>query len=174
MSFVSVLLTLFAIIGIIIILSIIIHWLYKKYKKLEKARIIEKINPPGQYMQNSGIKCPDYWVNTGVDSKGNYICKNSFNVESNNPTSGVNSGKCNPDELVFPSVQDGYTWDYYNTDGLTSYTKSDRYNFVNKKARPNALTRCDWINNCGPSSNIQGIWSGVNQVCNNPQMFQDS
>jgi hypothetical protein len=174
MSLGSILLTIFAIIGIIIIATIFLYWLYKNYKQLEKARTIEKINPPGQYMQNSGIKCPDYWVNTSVDSRGNYVCKNSFNVESINPKTGSNAGKCNPNELVFPPVESGYTWDYYSANGLTPYTGSDRYNFLNKKANPNSLTRCDWINNCGPSPNIQGIWSGVNQICNNPQVFQDS
>ena len=41
-------------------------------KNRTEKRIMSEINPPGQYMQNSGIKCPDYCVNTGIDSNGNY------------------------------------------------------------------------------------------------------
>jgi len=128
------------------------------------------MNPPASYMQNSGIKCPDYWVNTGIDPKGNYKCKNSFNIPSNQPETGTYIGKCKTDELVFPPIQSGYTWEYNDPNDLTSYTDQEKYDFLNKKIDGDtyAISRCDWINNCGPSANIQGIWTGVNEICNNP------
>jgi hypothetical protein len=126
------------------------------------------MNPPGPYMQNSGIKCPDYWVNTGIDANGNYICTNSFNVPSINPTTGVASGLCNPNTMTFTPVQKGHTWEMNNPNGLTSYSDLEKYNFLNNSKASSSVTRCQWINNCGPSSNIQGIWSGVNEICNSP------
>jgi hypothetical protein len=70
--------------------------------------------------------------------------------------------------MAFPPIQEGYTWDYGNANGLTSYTDQQKYDFLNNNATNNSVTRCEWINNCGPKSNVQGIWQGVNEICNNP------
>ena len=35
---------------------------------MQTQQNIAQINPPGSYMQNSGIQCPDYWV---IDGSGN-------------------------------------------------------------------------------------------------------
>jgi hypothetical protein len=113
-------------------------------------------------MQKSGIQCPDYWVNTGVDGNNNYICKNSFNI----PVNKTNN-LCKSTEMNFTPIKDGYTWEYGNPNGITSLTDLDKYNFVKKSVAPASLSRCDWVNNCGPSTNVQGIWSGVNEICNN-------
>lgn len=170
MSAESIVITIFAVIGLIVIISYLIYylWVYIKHRKTQK--IISEINPPGSYMQNSGIKCPDYWVNTGIDANGNYLCKNSFNVQSTKTNTGTYAGKCNSDQMSFTSVAKGNTWEYNNPDGLTSYSDTDKYNFVNNSAVDGSLSRCQWINNCGPSSNIQGIWSGVNEICNSPPL----
>ena len=158
----SVVINILAIIGLIIIISYLIYyiWIYFKYQSIKNH--IAYINPPGQYMQNSGIKCPDYWVNTGVDANGNYICKNSFAIQTQT------NSKCNSDTMSFTPIDNGKTWEYNNPYGLTSYSDNDKYNFVTNNAVPGSVSRCDWINKCGPSSNIQGIWSGVNEVCNSP------
>ena len=34
-------------------------------------------------MNNVGLKSPDYWVHTGDNQSGNYICKNTFSVAVN-------------------------------------------------------------------------------------------
>ena len=166
----SVIVNIFAAIGIIFLILFSIYYLFKYFKNRTEKKIISEINPPGQYMQNSGIKCPDYWVNTGIDSNGNYICKNSFNIASVNPTTGTAAGKCDSTQMVFTPIQSGYTWEYGNPNGLTSYTSSEKYNFLNTTNSTSPLTRCQWINSCGPSSNVQGIWSGVNDICNNPSI----
>jgi hypothetical protein len=163
----SVVVTILAAIGLIFVISYLIYYLYIYLQNKSKQRFIENINPPGSYMQNSGIKCPDYWVNTGLDPSGNYQCHNSFNVASVNPTTGSYANKCNATDMVFLKVDDGRTWEYNNPNGLTSYNELDRYNFL-KQSVPNSISRCDWINNCGPSSSVQGIWSGVNEICNAP------
>jgi hypothetical protein len=171
MSAVSIIVNILAVIALIIIISYVIIFILKYLKNKKNQYIASRMNPPGPYMQNSGIKCPDYWVNTGVDQNGNYICKNSFNIPSVNPTSGVAAGKCNSDQLTFTPMKSGYTWEMNNPNGLTSYSDQEKYDFLNKSFSNDSLTRCQWINNCGPSSNVQGIWSGVNEICNNPPLY---
>ena len=170
MSIVTIILNIFALIGVVVILLVAIYYTVQYMKHRTSIRIASQMNPPGAYMQNSGIKCPDYWVNTGIDSNGNYICKNSFNIESVNPTTGSTAGLCNPTQLTFNPIQSGYTWELNNPNGLTSYTDDEKYTFLNATpVNGSTLNRCQWINSCGPSSNVQGIWSGVNEICNNPK-----
>ena len=173
----SVVVNILAAIGLIVIISYLSVYLYNHIKNKQTKATVSKIYPPGDYMQNSGIKCPDYWVNTGLDSDGNYICKNSFNIQTNNPTTGNYSGKCNSDTMSFTPIGKGldkppdrtaYTWQYGNPTGYTSLTDKQKYDFVENSYAPNSISRCAWINNCGPTSNVQGIWSGVNEICNSP------
>ena len=164
----SVVVNILATIGLIVIIGYLLYYMYKYISNMQTKKFISQINPPGDYMQNSGIKCPDYWVNTGIDDKGNYICKNSFNIESDNPGTGTYAGKCNRTDMSFPAIKSGYTWEYNNPNGLTSYSDKEKYEFLNTKSLENSVSRCQWINNCGPSSNVQGIWSGVNEICNSP------
>ena len=166
MSVISVIINILAIIALIIIITYSIRYLYLYVRKKESEKVAKSINPPGAYMQNSGIKCPDYWVNIGLDSSGNYLCKNSFNIQTTNPTTGIAAGKCNDKEMVFPPVKSGYTWEYGNPHGLTTYSEQDKYNLLNTTV-PGYISRCNWVNYCGPNPNIQGIWSGVNEICHN-------
>jgi hypothetical protein len=168
MSIVSIIVNILATIALIIIMSYSIYYVYNYFIKKQNQYIASITNPPGPYMQNSGIKCPDYWINTGIDSNGNNICKNSFNIETINPIAGNLTEKCNSDQLTFTPTSNGYTWEMNNPNGLTSYSDEEKYNFLNTSSVDNSLTRCQWINNCGPSPNVQGIWSGVNEICNNP------
>lgn len=168
MSVFSIIVNILAVIALIIIISYVIYYIYAYWKNLKNKKVASMMNPPGPYMQNSGIKCPDYWVNTGVDLKGNYICKNSFNIPTVQPSTGYAKDKCNQDELNFTPITNKYTWEINNPNGLTSYTDKEKYNFLQKPSSGNSLSRCQWINNCGPASNTQGIWSGVNEICNNP------
>ena len=160
MSVIQIVVNILAAFGLIVILGYLIYLLYKYVKDQKNKIVISSINPPGDYMQNSGIKCPDYWVNTGNDNK-NYICKNSFNIQTNTD----DSNHCNSDSLTFSQIPHGYTWEYGNPNGLTSLTDRQRYDFVNSK-KDGSISRCDWINKCGPISSVQGTWSGVNEVCN--------
>ena len=163
----TIIINILAAIGLIVILSYVIYYLYKKIKERQDKYIVTQINPPGDYMQNTGIQCPDYWVNTGIDQNGNYICKNSFNIPLNSPT--ICSSTMN-----FTPVQSGTTWEYGNPNGLTSLSNLDKYNFVTTSVAPNSISRCSWINSCGPNQSTQGIWSGVSDICNNPAPSQTS
>lgn len=161
MSAITIIINILAAIGLIALLSYVIYYLYKNMKARQDKYKISQMNPPGDYMQNTGVQCPDYWVNTGVDQNGNYICKNSFNIRMNN------SDACNT-TMNFTPVEAGTTWEYGNPNGLTSLKDLDKYNFVNTSIAPNSISRCSWINTCGPNSSTQGIWSGISDICNNP------
>jgi hypothetical protein len=165
MGIVEILVSIFAVIGLILIISYAVFFLHAIIKTRRMISTASKINPPSDYMQSSGIKCPDYWVNVGVDKNGNYICKNSFNIKTNsNP-------KCNSEAATFAKMKPGYTWEYGNPNGLTTLTPEEKYKFLNENNTAGGLTRCEWINRCGSSQNLQGIWQGVNEICNNPQDF---
>lgn len=162
MSAIQIVVNILAAVGLLVIIGYLVYLLYNYVKDQQSKVIIKAVNPPGDYMQNTGIKCPDYWVNTGVDSNNNYVCKNSFNIQTQSTT----SPKCKTDVMTFPPVKNGYTWEYGNPNGLTSYSDLDRYNFVHGQLGTSGLSRCDWINQCGPTTDVQGTWSGVDQVCN--------
>lgn len=164
----SVIINILAAIGLIVLISYFVYYVYTYFQNVQFQTTISQMNPPPSYMQNVGINCPDYWINMGLDSNGNVQCKNSFNI----PT--VSADIC-PDTMVFSTIPTGQTWDYGNPNGLTSMSDSNKYTFLttaatdsNNNAVAGALSRCDWVNKCGPSSNIQGIWQGVNEMCNNP------
>jgi hypothetical protein len=70
--------------------------------------------------------------------------------------------------MSFTSIAKDNTWEYGNPNGLTSLSDDDRYDFLNNSSVPGGMSRCSWINNCGPSSSVQGIWQGVNEMCNAP------
>ena len=165
MGIIEILVSILAVIGLLLIISYVAYFLYAIVKSRRMIAEAAIINPPGDYMQSSGIKCPDYWVNVGVDNKGHYICKNSFNVKTGRDE------KCNSEVATFARMKPGYTWEYGNPNGLTTLTPDQKYNFLNEAKTPGSLTRCDWINRCGPRQNVQGIWQGVNEMCNNPQDF---
>jgi hypothetical protein len=157
----SVIINILAAIGLIVIISYMVYYLYTYFKKKQFQASIAHMNPPPSYMQNIGINCPDYWVNMGTDSNGNVMCKNSFNIPVNDQT------KCKSN-MTFTKVPSDRTWEFGNPNGLKSLSNSDKYKFVNNSVTPDGVTRCNWINQCGPSSSIQGIWQGVNEICNSP------
>ena len=164
MSSSSIIINILAVIGFIVVITWLFYYSYGIIRKRIEYDIVANANPPESYMQNSGIKCPDYWVNTGVDKDGNYICKNSFNIDTVTPP----GSKCNESEMTFTPIQAGYTWESNNPNGLISLSEQEKYDFLNGSKVNNSTTRCGWINSCGPSRSTQGIWSGVNEICNSP------
>jgi hypothetical protein len=164
----SVFVNILAAIGLIFIISTLIYYIYIYVKNKIEQRKHKEINPPLSYMQNTGIKCPDYWVNTGVDENGNYICRNSFNITTVPKTNSYKT-KCNSNNLIFSKLPENTTWELNDPHGLTSLTDIEKYRFVSNNKpndNENLLSRCEWINNCGPSTSVQGVWSGINEICN--------
>jgi hypothetical protein len=173
----STIINIFAFVGFIFLLGVLIYYAYKYFKHKQLLKDISLIYPPGDYMQQTGIKCPDYWVNSGSDSNGNYECQNRFNVpvvKNSNPScANVKCTATNDNtKAYFNSVPRGKTWEYGNPDGLKSMTDQDKYDFVTGDPGSATANRCNWINCCGGSSGTKSSWTGVYEVCQNPDPSQ--
>ena len=179
----NIVINILAIVGFVILISYLISYIYYYFKSRNDQKLMLQVNPPSQYMQQSGIKCPDYWVNTGVDDKGNYICKNMFNLNVNTSTDITKMGesascanvKCfnnNTDRIVkFSSMDNTSTWEPNNPNGKTSLSDKEKYTFVNNKytdttnSSNNTTSRCDWIKCCGSTNSTKGVWQGIQSTC---------
>ena len=170
----NIIINILAIVGLVILISYLISYIYYYFKSRKEQSLMSQVNPPSNYMQQSGIKCPDYWVNTGVDDNGNYICKNMFNLNVQNsttPEAGSCMGiKCYADGIgtdktvKFSSVNEKNTWEPNNPNGKTSFTDKEKYSFVNDSGT-GTTSRCDWIKCCGSNSDTKGVWQGVQNTC---------
>ena len=122
-----------AIIGFITLLGYL-GYLTNSSIQSYKAKVEEsKVSPPNEYMQQSGIRCPDYWVNTGVDGSNNYTCKNSFQlpIATNTSDTTCSSVQCESGgEISFAGIPDGYTWESGDPNGLTSLTNDQKIQFL--------------------------------------------
>jgi hypothetical protein len=174
MSVINIVINIFALIGIVVLTSYIVYYLWKKNKQSKTDKMIAEKSPPGMYMQQNGIKCPDYFVYVGKDDEGNYRCKNSYGLEvsPSSTITGCENVKCltNPGdgEISFASMDDDKTWDYYDTDTQTSYTDDERKEFVGKNAG-DGPSRCDWVKCClgDDLGDVQSnaVWLGVQDYC---------
>jgi hypothetical protein len=154
----------FAVIGIIILVVYLINYIVSLYKQRAENSANKRINPPPAYMQNSGIKCPDYFSNIGVD-KESYNCSNrDFNINVNSPDTCYNN--VNDKTMRFPIIPSGKTWEFGNPNGLTSLTNQEKWDLVRAKVGTDSLSRCDWIQQCGSSQGVNGVWQGVSRWCN--------
>jgi len=163
MELVNFLINFFAIIGLIILLSYAITYLIEYLKKRTKEAANKKVMPPPSYMQNSGIRCPDYLSNIGKTNNA-YTCSNrDFGIDVNDPSYCYSNteGKT----VQFKPIPEDKTWELYDTDGKKSMTDKERWDFVRDAVDGNP-SRCDWIDKCGPAENVKGVWQGVNKWCN--------
>lgn len=188
----NIVINILAIVGFVILISYLISYIYYYFKKRNEQKIMLQVNPPYQYMQQSGIKCPDYWVNTGVDAKGNYICKNMFNLNVNTKTDRTKIGesaidtcdgiKCfnNDTEKIvkFSSMDNKSTWEPNNPNGKTSLSDKEKFTFVNNKytdktdSNNNTTSRCDWIRCCGAGAIGTGTGATATKSWNTKGVWQ--
>jgi hypothetical protein len=181
----NIVINILAIVGFVILISYLISYIYYYFKSMNDQTLIQQINPPPQYMQQSGIKCPDYWVNTGVEADGTYICKNMFNLNVNTSTvtnKKEDSAKCadvkcfnnfSEKTIKFSPIDSKNTWEPNDPNGKKSYTDKEKYKFVTSKGT-GTTSRCDWIKCCGggvtddddaKSWSTKGVWQGVQNTC---------
>lgn len=188
MSVITIVTNILAVIGLIVLFAYIVYYLWKYLQDRNQQELDMKISPPNDYMQQTGIKCPDYWVNTETDTENKtYTCKNVNNVAP--PQKSVNDEcskvNCSIDPtgndlstVKFSLLPDGQTWESGNPNGLTSMTNDQKNTFVTKKPTKDdkfTASRCDWIKCCGaynvtndPDNKTMNpaVWLGVNDICN--------
>ncbi len=146
---------LFATIGFIAILVVLIYYIWKYIDKMNRDAAIMKERPTPTYMDQVGVKCPDYWMYMGGDANGNYICKDSKNLMKKYGKS--NNEKCvsSNSTVVFPKLDGKMSWG--------SMSDKEKIDFTASKVGT-SYSRAEWIKNCGTSVgegvNTRAVWSG--------------
>ena len=163
MALVNFLINFFAVIGLLILISYLISYIIEMYKDRTRRAANAKVNPPPNYMQNSGLRCPDYLSNTGV-TKSALTCSNrDFGINVLDPSTCYSDTDAKT--VKFPPLEDGKTWELYDTDGKKAMTDKEKWDFVRKNISGNP-SRCDWVDKCGPVEGVKAVWQGVNKWCN--------
>ncbi len=170
----SAIINVFASIGLVAILVVIIYYIWKYIDQLNKETQIAQTRPSAAYMQSIGIRCPDYWTYLGNDNAGNYVCRDdknlmvSYNKNKNAKCiSSIDviydkdgSTKKLPNAMAFAKLDDDKKWDTMSDDQKIDFMKktSDAKKYY---------SRAEWIKTCGPEIgkgvSSQAVWSGLNQ-----------
>ena len=162
MSVVSFVINFFAVIGLLILISYLISYIVNYFKEQRLKDANNKVMPPPAYMQASGIRCPDYLSNTGAN-KETYTCSNKdFNINVSEPNTCYSDVQNK--SVQFPLIPEGKTWEFGNPGGLTSMTQQEKWDFVRSNVQGN-ISRCDWIDKCGPANGVNAVWQGVKRWC---------
>ncbi len=144
----------FAFIGFVTILVYLTFRLWDYFKSQSDKADKAKIRPPLDYMNDVGIKCPDYWTYVGNDKNGNYQCVNTFQLHVKDPS------KCYSDisnkMMIFKALQEGQNWSDMSDDDRTNFVKTQIASGDNIL---NNTNRCDWTHKCGT------VWLGVGDKC---------
>ena len=159
----------FASIGLIAILIVIIYYIWKYIDKLNKDAKIRMERPSSMYMKSVGIKCPDYWMYKTVDKDGNYICQDvkglmSQYEKSDDPqcilSSYTDANKTNHENvMLFSKLDDTKDWNEMSDD--------EKIDFMKESVSDDYYSRAEWIKSCGPAIgngvSTQAVWSGLNK-----------
>lgn len=169
----SAVINVFASIGLVAILVVIIYYIWKYIDQLSKEKEIAQTRPSATYMQAVGVKCPDYWTYLDTDANGNYVCRddkelmNKYRKNKNTKcVSTISYRKDNKpysfsNSMIFSKLDDAKKWGKMSDDEKIDFMK---LNVDSKKY----FSRAEWIKNCGPTIGNNGlstssVWSGLNK-----------
>jgi len=150
-----------AILGIIFILVLVIVIIVKIVKYQTQQAMLSLQRPTPDYMQNIGMKCPDYWYLNNTDGKYYYCNKTNdskYNVPRISTNPNCSNVSCTDSTgvakfTILPSTQQ---W--------ASMTVDDKKKFVNNNDS-NTISRCKWVKCCGQNKK-SAVWLGVSNQCN--------
>ncbi len=164
----SAIINVFASIGLVAILLVIIYYIWKYIDKVNKDVNIARTLPSATYMETIGIKCPDYWTLLNTDNNGNYICRDDKNLmdlygKNNNSkcvSSYTDESKIKHKVAYFSKLDDNKKWEKMNDE--------EKIDFMKKSVDTNNYySRAEWIKSCGPQVgkgvSTQAVWSGLNK-----------
>ncbi len=168
----SAVINVFASIGLVAILVIIIYYIWKYIDQLNKDSEISRTRPSATYMQSIGVKCPDYWTLLGTDNNGDYICRDDKDLMT--LYQKKNNSKCrrsvtftkdgknitHENSMVFSKLDNDKKWDKMSDD--------DKIKFMGLNVDSSKyFSRAEWIKSCGPTVgngvSTQAVWSGLNR-----------
>lgn len=159
-----------AIVGFLAIIIYVIYSIWKYFDKINRENALAKIRPTMTYMQNVGMKCPDYWDLVEVDAKGNYICQDTYGLMAKNgkvrtgaggaktyDATCVDSNLSDPNgyaKMGFVGLPEGFRWE--------TMTDEQKIQFASKAQTTGTgnVSRKDWIRSCGAGAGIDAVWSG--------------
>ena len=157
--------TIFATIGLLFVILYVFWYIMNKIKTSQDN--VTTNNIPTNYMQQVGLNCPDYYINTLNDNQKN-SCKNSYNLNQSIDNNGLSS---NPKCSNVKCYEDGYGDEQVvNFDVINNWedlNDDERKEAVNKKTN-GTISRCDWINCCGTqvgSSFTKYPWLEIQNYC---------
>ncbi len=152
----SVLVNILATIGLVGILIVVIYYIWKYIDKMNKDAAIAKERPTPTYMQQVGLKCPDYWIHRSYDRNGNYICEDVNDLMVKYEKDNGNCRNTTTKQMTFSKIDPNTPW--------TKMSDDDRKKFVATKVGSN-YSRAQWIKQCGPNVgrgvSTRAIWSGL-------------
>jgi hypothetical protein len=157
----SIVLGIFAAIGVLAVTG---YLLYLISKAIKNYKVKKPEFPSSKYMEKVGGRCPSGWIYKGqvTDTSGGKhdVCQNYYNipvcrdwVQSPDRPDGCYTG---PNRItMFPEIKDWKT--FLNSDVPDTH-------------------RCEWINRCGPPSEIHNTnqkcdgvppasWIGISDKC---------
>ncbi len=157
----SAVLNVLAIIGLVAILVVVIYYIWNYISKMNKDASIAKERPTPTYMEQTGLKCPDYWMLSGLDGNGNYICEDKKELMKQYGKNSA-SAKCYSDvsgkKMVFSKFDNKTHW--------VDMSDEDKIKFAATKVNTN-YSRSEWIKNCGPNVgngvSTRAVWSGLDK-----------
>ena len=161
--------TVFASIGLVFVIMYVFWYIMNRIKQSNENVTTNEIS--ANYMNQIGLRCPDYYVNTENNGDIN-TCKNSYNLDHNIDVEGESDSndprcsniKCyhdlNEKTVNFQKINN---WQDLNNDERINALKDDGKNM------DNVTNRCDWIKCCGVSvgnSSTSQPWLEINDYCN--------
>lgn len=137
---INVFLYIFGTIGVMALIYILIVMITTSIRNRKRLKMIQSMSPPKDYMQQTGLNCPDYWIRTGNRNNRVY-CSNSYNLKQKNDSckNKIDFREINASQWKPPSSDD----------------PNPNVNL------PGVKERCNWLRKCG------GTWQGISDVCNN-------
>lgn len=158
------LINILAAIGTLTVIILIIYWTWNYMVKKNKQKKEDNERPTPSYMQEIGVKCPDYWDYVGTNSTtGNYTCYNRNNLSLKSGDSCYTDASARTTEFV--PLKPDYKWKDMNG--------NDRKEFVNDTGTDSSGTalqsRCEWIQSCGFDMGADmisaAVWMGISNYC---------
>ena len=120
---INIVLWIFGTIGLMALIYLIIVNVTNYVRRRRRKQIIAAMSPPLDYMQQTGVNCPDYWIRTR-NSNNRVYCSNSFNLKQKSPD-------C-PKEESFREID------------------ADQWNTTSNKSKIRGVQeRCRWLDKCG-------------------------
>ena len=144
--------------GLIAIIVVVIYYIWKYIDKMNRDAALLKERPTPTYMEQVGLKCPDYWMYMGNDSNGNYICKDKNNLMKQYSKSSDEKCINSSNEVNFPKFD--------NSKSSWAEMKDEaKIDFTGLKVNNNSYSRSEWVKKCGPSVGkgvtTRAVWSGL-------------